>query len=113
MNVKEIQGMDKDQCLVCAGCNGHRWTIVLVDREDGRAPVITVKSCPLCNPEGKEPIGVTIKDPVGTNWFKNYPRCTHCGGTGIEPKNPTYTPAQVAKHIQRTGDRVVLGEEER
>jgi len=49
--------------MVCAVCNGSRWRLFLVDRKDGRKPQPEVRSCPVCNPDGKLGIGITVEEP--------------------------------------------------
>ena len=44
---------------VCAICRGHRWLIYNVERKDGRN-YPEVRSCAVCNPDGKAGIGVTV-----------------------------------------------------
>jgi hypothetical protein len=74
--------------------------------------------CPKC---GASPTRLTTHQKVAGDGHRQITLTVHtyiCEGCEwvweeLSLNSPVYTPAQVAKHIKKTGDRVVLGEEER
>lgn len=56
----------------CAGCNGNRWRVFLVQYPDAKKPTAELRPCVECNPNGDHGIGITMNEEKFRGGSRDY-----------------------------------------